>query len=251
VSLIGFLAGLATGLVLSVLGAGGSMFIVPVLVFVLHSPVSEATGTSLAIVGAAALAAAIGHWRKGNIDPKVAMLFGGAAVAGAVAGAALHALVSARTLTALFAVVLFIGAARMIWGRPADPAVVRAPRAVILLPLGAAIGVLSGFLGVGGGFVIVPALSWGAGLSVRQAIGTSLVVIAVSSLAGAVSYAVQGQLSSGILVTVGAGAVLGALAGTPLSGKLPDRPLRLGFAALAVAVGIYMVVQVVRSAAVQ
>lgn len=239
------------GLVLSVLGAGGSMFIVPVLVFVLRSPVSEATGTSLLIVGAAALAAAFGHWRKGNIVPKVAVLFGGASVVGAVGGSALHALVSPRVLTALFAAILFVAAARMIWGEPVDPKEAHEPRAAVLLPLGAAIGVLSGFLGVGGGFLIVPTLSWGAGLTVRQAIGTSLAVIGVSSLAGAVSHAAQGQLSGGVLLTVGGGAVIGALAGAPLSGKLPDRPLRLGFAALAVAVGIYMVVQVVGSSAVQ
>lgn len=242
-SLIGFLAGLATGLVLSVLGAGGSMFIVPVLVFVLHTPVSEATGTSLLIVGAAALAAAFGHWRKGNIDPKVAGIFGGAAVVGAVAGSSLHSLVSGRTLTALFAVILFVAAGRMIWGRQVDPKTAVAPRAAILLPLGAAIGVLSGFLGVGGGFLIVPALSLGAGLPVRQAIGTSLAVMAVSSLAGAMSHAAQGQLSLGVVATIGGGAVIGAIAGAPLAGKLPDRPLRLGFAGLAIAVGGYMAVQ--------
>lgn len=239
-SVVGFLAGLATGVVLSVLGAGGSMFIVPVLVFVLHSPISEATGTSLAVVGAAALVAAIGHWRNGNIDLKVAGIFGAPAVVGAIAGSSLHTLVSQRTLTFLFAVILFVAAGRMIWSKPTDPKGVATPRAVILLPLGAAIGVLSGFFGVGGGFLIIPALSWGAGLSVRQAIGTSLAVIAVSSLAAAVSHAVQGQLRLEVLATVGGGAVLGALAGAPLSGKVPEKPLRLGFAGLAIAVAIYM-----------
>ncbi len=236
------------GLVLSVLGAGGSMFIVPVLVFVLHAPISEATGTSLLIVGAAAAAASINHWRKGNIAPKVAALFGGASVVGAVAGASLHSRVSAPVLTGLFSIILFVAAARMIWGNPVDAKNLHAPRAALLLPLGAAIGVLSGFLGVGGGFLIVPALSWGAGLTVRQAIGTSLAVIAVSSLAGAASHAAQGQLSVGLLATVGSGAVLGALVGSPLSGKVPERPLKLAFAALAVAVGIYMIAQAVMQA---
>ncbi len=247
-SVVGFLAGLATGLVLSVLGAGGSTFIVPVLVFGLHTSVSEAMGTSLVIVAAAAMAASVGHWRKGNIHPKVAGLFGSAAIVGAIAGASLHRLVSARTLTALFVVLLFAAAGRMVWGKPVDPERARQPSAAILLPLGAAIGVLSGFLGVGGGFLIVPALSWGGGLSVRQAIGTSLLVIAVSSLAGAASYAAQGQLSAGILATVGAGAVIGAFSGAPLSGKLPERPLRLGFAGLAVMVGIFMVLKIATTA---
>ena len=230
------------GLVLSVLGAGGSMFIVPVLVFVLDSPVSEATGTSLLIVGAAALVAAVAHGRKGNVNVRIAAIFGAAAMAGALGGAALHPLVSARVSMGLFAALLFVAAARMVWGK----AEVRlgAAKLEVLVPLGLAIGVLSGFLGVGGGFLIVPVLSWGAGLTVKQAIGTSLAVIAASSLVGAVGHAAQGQLTVGLLATVGTGAVIGALAGAPLSGRLPERPLRLGFAGLAVAVGLYMAVRV-------
>ncbi len=234
------------GLVLAVLGAGGSIFIVPVLIYLLHSPPSEATGTSLLIVGSAAIAAAFGHFRRGNIAGKVALLFGAASVVGAMGGSALHALVQPRTLTALFAVILFVAAARMVWGAPVDPKEAPEARPALLLPLGAGIGVLSGFLGVGGGFLIVPALSWGARLPVRQAIGTSLVVIAASSLAGAVGHALQGAMTVGLLATVGLGAVIGALAGAPLSGKLPEKPLRLGFAGLAVIVGAYMLFQAIR-----
>ncbi len=245
-SLVGFFAGLAVGLVLSVLGAGGSIFIVPVLIYVMHSPPSEATGASLLIVGSAALAAAFGHWRKGNIVWRVALLFGAASVVGAIAGASLHALVSGRVLTGLFALILFVAAARMIWGVPVDPQEAPEARPALLLPLGAGIGVLSGFLGVGGGFLIIPALGWGARLPVRQAIGTSLAVMAVSSLAGAVSHVVDGAVAVGLLATAGLGAVMGALAGAPLSGKLPEKPLRLGFAGLAVVVGGYMAIQTIR-----
>ena len=241
--MIGFFAGLGVGVVLSVLGAGGSLFIVPVLVFVLHLPVSQATGTSLVIVGAAALAAAFGHGRKGNIIPKVAVVFGGAAALGAFLGSALHGLVSEQTLTVLFAVVLFVAAGRMVFGKQVDPSVLRPARVAVLLPLGGALGVLSGFLGVGGGFLMVPTLNGAAGLTVKQSIGTSLAVISVSSLAGALGHAMHGQVSLGLIGTVGGGAVLGALGGAPLSGRLPERPLRLGFAGCAVVVGVILLAE--------
>ena len=100
---VGLLAGVAVGLLLTVLGAGGSIFIVPVLVFVLHEPVSRATGTSLAIVFAGAVVGAVGQWRKGNLDLKVTAWFGAAAMIGAVGSVALHPLVSERALLGVFA----------------------------------------------------------------------------------------------------------------------------------------------------
>ena len=239
--MIGFLAGLAVGAVLTVLGAGGSLFIVPVLVFVLNVPVAQATGTSLAIVGAAAAAGAIGHGRKGNIMWRVAVLFGATAAIGAYFGSSLHSYVSDRTLTILFAVILVVAAARMLLGKPVDPSTTEPAKVHVLIPLGGAIGVLSGFLGVGGGFLMVPSLNGPARLTVKQAIGTSLAVIAVSSLSGTIGHAMHGTLSFGVVASVGGGAVLGALAATPLSGRLPERPLRVGFAFLAIAVALVLV----------
>ncbi len=243
-SLIGLGAGIGVGLLLSVLGAGGSAFIVPVMVYALHRPVSEATGTSLAVVFAGALVGAIGHWRKGNLEPKVAVPFGGAAIVGALGGAALHSLVADRVLLGIFAGTLFVVAVRMAVGnREAVPSS-EPQRMSVLLVLGALMGLLSGFLGVGGGFLMVPALTWGARLPLRQAIGTSLAVMALSSLSGAIGHAVQGHVSLWLLGTVGGGTVVGALIGTPLSGRLPERPLRLGFAGLALILGIYIAVRV-------
>ena len=237
-------AGILVGVLLSVLGAGGSIFIVPVMVYALHTDVSEATGTSLAVVFAGALVGAIGHWRKGNLDLKATVPFGGAAMVGALGGGALHALVADRILLGIFAGTLFVAAVRMAIGNH-EPALSDHPRRLAtLLLLGAAMGVLSGFLGVGGGFLMVPALTWAARLPLRQAIGTSLAVIALSCLSGAIGHAIQGHISPALLATAGGGAVLGALAGAPLSGKLPERPLRLGFAVLAFGLGIYMTVRV-------
>lgn len=235
------LAGVGMGLTISALGAGGSLFIVPVLVYLLHEPVSTATGTSLAVVFAAAVVGAIGHWHQRRVRWKVAASFGGAAMLGAVGGAAVHDLVEDEMHLVLFACALCVAAGRMAIGH-APPAAAAPPAAGLLrvLPLGAATGVVTGFLGVGGGFLIVPALTWGARLGVREAIGTSLAVIAASSATGAASHALQGHASLPRVLIVGAGAVLGALAGARLSGKLPERPLRYSFATLALAVAVYM-----------
>jgi uncharacterized membrane protein YfcA len=246
--LAGFAAGVGVGLILSVLGAGGSMFIVPVLVYAMHLPVSEATGTALAVVCSAAAVGAYGHWKKGNLDLKVTVPFGGAAIAGAFVGALLHSLVADRILLGLFAGTLFIAAARMALGNEDRARTGEPPKLWLLLTLGLGIGVFSGFLGVGGGFVIVPALTWGAKLPLRPAIGTSLAVISMSCLSGAIGHAIQGHVSPLLLATVGSGGVLGAFAGAPLSGKIPEKPLRLAFAVLVLCLGIYMTVRVVTSA---
>lgn len=227
---------------LSVLGAGGSIFVVPALIYGLHTTASEATGTSLLVVGGASLVGAVGHWRRGHVHLRVAAVFSVAAMLGAVGGTSLHALATDRVLTTLFAIILFVAAARMAFGKTVDVAEAE-PRIAILVPLGLGIGVVSGFLGVGGGFLILPALSLGARLPVRLAIGTSLVVIAASSLTGAATHAAHGLLRFDVLASVGSGALLGALAGAPLAGKIPERPLKRGFSVLAVCVGAYMLVR--------
>lgn len=242
----GLAAGSAMGLVISALGAGGSLFIVPVLLFFFHEPVAVATGTSLAVVSAAAAVGALSHARRGNVKLKVALAFGAASMATAPLGAFLHPLISDRASVGLFAAVLVAAGARMLLGAPAPHESPKDHKLLTLLPLGAAVGLLTGFLGVGGGFVIVPALTWGARLSVKHAVGTSLCIIAVTSLTGASGYAAKGLLSVPLLMSIGAGAMAGALLGAPLSHHLPDKPIRYGFAAMSFAVAIYMLVRAFR-----
>ncbi len=241
--LVPFLAGATMGVLITVLGAGGSLFIVPVLVLVLDQPVPVATGTSLAVVFAASVVGAFGHWREGRMLPRVAAPFGFAAMAGAAGGANLHDLVSDRVALVLFALALFVASERMVAGNmPVDGTDGNIPlwRA---LPLGLLLGAVTGFLGVGGGFLIVPTLVYGARLSVRVAVGTSLAIIALSSAAGVASYAVKGLVSPALIAPLGGGAIVGALAGSRLSGRIPERPLRLSFGALAALVGLYVLGQ--------
>jgi uncharacterized membrane protein YfcA len=108
------------------------------------------------------------------------------------------------------------------------------------VPVGLGLGVMTGFLGVGGGFLLVPALVTLARLPLESAIGTSLAIITGASFSGGVTYVLEGGAPMGLVAPMGAGAVLGALVGAPASGKLPERPLKIGFAVLALTVSLGM-----------
>ena len=237
---IGILAGLGMGLTISILGAGGSIFIVPVLILLFTVEVEVATGTSLAVVFAAAFTGAVGHGIHGHVRGRVVVLLGGAALLGALLGPSLQPLVSRAVSGRLFACALAIAAYRML--RDADKEVKERTEVstVWLFVLGVLVGVVNGFLGVGGGFIILPVLLWGARLELRDAIGTSLAVIAASCAGGVIGHAVQGHISLDLIITVGLGATLGAVLGAPLCGKIPERPIRVAFGILAALLAIYL-----------
>lgn len=234
------------GLIISALGAGGSLFIVPTLLFIFRAPLPVATGTSLAVVFAASLVGALGHLRNHNVRLRIAVAFGLASMAAAPVGAMLHPLISDTASEALFAFILLVAGVRMLLSLPADDTTMPEHRLWVLAPMGAAVGLATGFLGVGGGFLIVPALVWGARLPIRQAIGTSLTIIAATTATGGATYAIKGLVSAPLLLSLGGGAIVGALLGAPLSAHLPDRPVRYGFAALTFGVAIFMFIRVVR-----
>ncbi len=235
--MVAFLTGLAMGLVFAVLGAGGGIIAVPVLLVLFKLPLSAATGGGLAIVFAAAVTAAMGHARAKRVDWRVVLLFGPASMLGAVLGAKLNALVPERVTSALFAVVLLLATASLFRKKREAPGA--APKVVLVL-VGLALGVLTGLLGVGGGFLMVPALVGLAQLPLHRAVGTSTALIAMSSLTGATTTLVQNTALIPLVLPIAAGAVVGALLGVPLSGKLPEKPVRAAFAALAVTVAAGM-----------
>jgi uncharacterized membrane protein YfcA len=240
-----FLVGAAMALVISAFGAGGSLFIVPILIYGFDLPVTTATGTSLAVVTIAAAVGAIGHWRAGRFRPHVVVVFGGMAMIGAIVGASLHRYVSDRVTVVLFAIALFVAGLRMFLGNPPrERSEDRFPWQAA--PLGLVLGVMTGFLGVGGGFLIVPVLIYGARLSLRDAIGSSLGVIAVSGVSGVIGYALQRAVDPAPLVPLAGGAIIGAVAGSALSGRVAEKPLRYGFGAMAFVVGAWMLAEAIR-----
>jgi uncharacterized protein len=218
------------GLSLGGLGGGGSVLALPLLVYVAGLPVAEAVTMSCMIVGIASAAATVLHARRGNLDLRTALLFGGAGVPGALLGAHLSAEVSHEVLLGSFAILLlgvsmWMGFGRVPENRPAKgwP---------LLAAIGAGVGLVAGFFGVGGGFMIVPALTGIAGLPMRRAIGTSLLVITMNSVASMFEHTAHATLSSLPAVVFTSAAVIGALVGQRIAMRCSVCHLRRGFAML-------------------
>lgn len=240
--LIGVACGAVLGFMITVLAGGGALFLVPVLVYVLDRTPEDAAGSSLVAVCASAVVGLVGHWRRDCVRWRVAIGFGAMSMLGAVGGSYLHRFFSPRATLLMFSAILFIAAARMGFGAMPERGDGEI-RWLPLLVLGLGIGVLAGLLGVSGGFLIVPALVFLAGLGLHDAIGTAVAIVVVSAATGAITHAALGHIDVEFTSGIGAGAVAGALAGTPLAGKIPVRPLRTGFSILLAAAGAFMLSQ--------
>ena len=248
--LLGYPLAALIGLTLGVLGAGGSILMVPVLVYVLGFAAKPAIAMSLPVVGATSVAGAIGHWRAGNVQFRTAVLFGLTAMAGSFAGARLAMFVRAEVQLALLGIAMFAAAISMLRGTRApadDPNVTNEPRSrgslAVLGAVGLGIGLLTGVVGIGGGFLIVPALVLLARVPIKQAVGTSLVVIAMNSASGAAGYAGQFDLPWTFLIAFTAVAILGILVGTRLVRFVSPRALRRAFAVLLLALAALILYQ--------
>ena len=247
--------GLAIGLAVGTLGGGGSVLAVPVLVYVLDQSVPEATTASLLVVAAGAAAGAISHARAGRVCWRHAGLFTAAAVPGIAAGTLAAEAASGSLILVGFAVIM-LAAARATW-RKADERQSESERTwegggacpPLRLPrdlaAGAAIGLVTGFFGVGGGFLIVPTLAIALAFTLRTAVGTSLVIITATSLLGLAAHLVAGRtLDAGVTAALTVACVAGAVGGAHLAGRIPQRLLGRGFALLVVAVAAYLVASV-------
>lgn len=248
--LLGLALGLLVGASLGLLGGGGSILTVPIFVYALGFGAREAIAMSLAVVGVASLFGAAGHWRAGNVNLRVALVFGAVAMLGTYLGARLAVFFSGAAQLALFAVVMLVAAAFMFRGRApaprveddAAPAAAGMPFGLIALE-GIAVGVLTGLVGVGGGFLIVPALVLLGRLPMKQAVGTSLVVIALKSAAGFYGYLGQVEVPWAFLGMFTAVTVTGILVGTSLVRFVPQDALRRAFAVFLVAMGGFILYQ--------
>lgn len=242
-SLLGFVLAGLIGITLGMLGGGGALLTVPVLVYVLHFPAKQAVAMSLPVIGIVALVGAIGHWRRGTVRAAVALPFGAAAMAGTLAGAQLSRYLAGSTQLLLLGIVMLVSAAAMFRGSPsAAPGTVRV-RLAGMLAVGTGVGVLSGLVGIGGGFLIVPALVLLAGLSMPQAVGTSLTVIAMNAAAGTVAYLGSESVPWGFLAVFAAMALGGLFAGTWFGRRVAAATLRRAFSVFLVVVGVFILYQ--------
>ena len=267
------LLALVTGLLLGLLGGGGSILSVPILVYVVGMQPKTAIAHSLLIVGLTSLAAAWLHWRQGSVRTRVAVVFGLVAMAGAVAGARLALFVSGELQLILFAVVMLVAAILMFRGRRGEksqpegtglvaegsgagasratpepvlagtPHPPRQSSGISIAAQALGVGILTGLLGVGGGFMIVPALALLGGLSMHQAVGTSVLIIGFNGLAGFAGYLGQVSIDWGVVGVFTGCATLGALAGTLLMRRIDARSLRKGFALFLVCVAVFILYQ--------
>lgn len=248
---------LAVGISLGLFGSGGSILTVPVLVYVLEHPDKVAIAESLAIVGSIALLGAIPYARAGLVEWRTAILFGLPGMVGTYGGAWLGGLVAGYVQLLVFALVMLLAAQRM-WSRSRAQAkgagggetpqeADAAKRPVLKIGIdGLWVGILTGFVGVGGGFLIVPALVLLGGLPMRRAVATSLVVIALKSAAGFWKYL-------GVLAGTGAGVdwtviglfilvgFFGSLAGKAISGRVNQAALQRGFAVFLVVMALFII----------
>lgn len=247
-------AGLLVGLSLGTLGAGGSILTVPILVYLLGQDPHHATTISLIVVGAAALAGAVAHHRCGRVRLRTGLLFGLLGAVGSYVGSLASAAVDQHVLLLGFAALMLAAAVAMLARQRRKPDARPRPtagttlvdRRTVTKTVGAAtvVGLLTGFFGVGGGFVVVPALVLALGLDTATAVGTSLVVITINStLALATRLAEQPvAMDWPLLALFGAAAVTGVLLGNRITARLDQQRLTVAFAVLLVLVAGYTTV---------
>jgi uncharacterized membrane protein YfcA len=255
--------GLLIGLSLGALGSGGSILAVPALVYAAGLSVQDATFTSLVLVGTSALTGIAPHWRAGRVRAATGIAFGLTGIGGSLAGTALNRRLDPNLLLLAFSGLIVVAAWRMLTGCPtctrvgearvlaAKPAwgarrALDARRALEVVGAGTVVGFLTGLFGVGGGFIIVPALTLVLGLAMPEAIGTSLVVIAINSGLGVLAR-LGGHVAWQVTVPFTIAAVLGVQLGGAVAGRLnPTRSLQ-AFAAGLVVIALYTATQAIRA----
>ena len=217
------------GISLGLLGGGGSILTVPILTYAGGLSAKAAIASSLFVVGVTSAVGAISYARAGRVRWRTGVIFGAAGMAGAYAGGRLAALLSGRVLMLLFGLMMAATAVAML----RNPRALR-PRAQDLrisaaIPDGLVVGLVTGVVGAGGGFLVVPALVLLGGLAMEIAVGTSLVVIAMKSFAGLAGHLGHVEIDWPITLGVTAAAVLGSQLGARLAGRIPPAVLRRGF----------------------
>lgn len=259
--------GTIVGFSLGLTGGGGAIFAVPLLIYGLGIEPRDAVGISLASVGAMSAVGLVGRWRTGQVEPRTGTIFAVAGMLGAPVGTWLSNHIPEVVLLLMFAMLMLVVAFRMWMTVPAaDIALVKALEddgvgptcrrdvagnirmtsrcAALLVAAGVVTGILSGLFGVGGGFVIVPALVLFGAMTIHRAVGTSLLVITLISLAGVASHLFAGRtISVGTTWLFLIGGIGGMSLGVLASRRLSGPTLQRGFAVAIVAVAIFVIVR--------
>ncbi|HSI04492.1 MAG: sulfite exporter TauE/SafE family protein [Myxococcota bacterium] len=245
ISALAAVLSLLIGVSLGLLGGGGSILTVPIFLHVLGVDPKPAIAASLVVVGTTSAVAAAVHAIRGRVRFKVGVTFGAAAMVGAYLGGLLGRFVAGPHLIIAFAAMMVVTAVMMIRGRGA--AVSAEPRPLpLILAQGVGVGLMTGLIGAGGGFIIVPALVLLGGLAPKEAMATSLMVIAANCFAGLASQLNHVAIDWRVTLLVTAVAVLGSLVGVGLAEKVKEARLRQAFGWLVLAMGIFELVKSLR-----
>jgi uncharacterized protein len=252
-SLLAIPLGLLIGISLGALGGGGSILTVPALVYVIGESAGRATTGSLVIVGVTALTGTVGHARASRVRWARGLIFGVVGVGGSLLGSLLNKLVNPNVLLLAFAGLMLVAAAAMLHRqassqqestRPADkaPAEKRLTpgRVLVVVLAGTIVGFMTGFFGVGGGFVVVPALVLALGFGMRDAVGTSLLVIAINTVAALAARAGSATIDWSVVLPFTLVAMIGSLFGNTIASRVPAAALTRAFAALLVVLAMYV-----------
>ena len=231
---------LLIGLVLGMLGGGGAILALPMLVYVAGVDARAAIAMSLFVVGATSALGAGLHARAGRVRWKAGLWFAAAAMPGAFLGGRMAHLVPAAVLLLGFSGIMLVTAGSMLRGRREVEGAPPPELPLRLLSLGALTGVISGLVGAGGGFLIVPALTLFGGLAMRDAVGTSLFVIALQAFAGFAGHIGHVSLDWALTTGITVAALAGLAAGVTVSNRVPAPVLRKAFAWLVLAMSVFM-----------
>lgn len=249
---------------IGLLGGGGSILTTPLLVYVLDFTPKEAITASLFVVGVTALFGLISHARAGRVQWRTGLIFGGAGMTGAFIGGQIGSQLPGALLLGAFSVMMAVTAVAMLRGRKSVAGSHRKGLPIFRIILdGLVVGLVTGLVGAGGGFLVVPALALLGGLPMPVAVATSLLVVAMKSFAGFAGYALQfgngsfvslnpeTQINWGVTLIVTAGAIVGALVGSRMVGKIHPDKLRKGFGWFVLVMAVFILSQQIGGALIE
>ena len=242
VPLIAILIGLGVGLVLGAFGGGGSILTVPALVYLMGQSPQVAIATSLLVVGINSTIGALLHGNQGYINLRVALLFGVIGMVSAYSVARVSTGLSDQTLMVMFALLVFVVGLVLLFGMPQRTKRTPSNNLLAIMVSGAVVGSLTGLLGVGGGFLIAPALVLLIGLSIHEAIGTSLIIIAMNSFAGFSGHIEHISGNLGIILPFLIAGLIGTIVGSYLSNQLKEQSLQRAYAFFVLVLGCLLLV---------
>jgi uncharacterized membrane protein YfcA len=263
ITVIGYLLAALVGISLGLIGGGGSILATPILIYVMGVPPQSAIAMSLVIVGVVSLVGILPHWRQGNIDLKTAALFAPTAMIGAYLGARIATLpiVTPTFQLISFAIMMLVAAFFMIrksthqkhpnklnQEETLNTVTLQKfhsplPRQLAIPLEGLGVGILTGFVGIGGGFMVIPALVLLGGMPMKQAVGTSLVIIALKSVSGFAGYLGHVPIDIPLIITFIIVASIGMILGAYLTKFIEAKQLEKGFGYFVIAVAIFILIK--------